>query len=138
VKGNAMTPRQIELVQTSYTAVEGLGDKAGQLFYAKLFVLDPALRPLFKGDMNAQARKLMQMITVAVRGLGDVEKLKPALAALGARHAGYGVLPAHYATVAAALLDTLAAGLGDAFTPEVKQAWTDCYVLLATAMQEAA
>jgi hemoglobin-like flavoprotein len=133
-----MTPHQIELVQTSYTAVEGLGDKAGQLFYAKLFTLDPALRPLFKGDMAQQARKLMQMITVAVRGLHDVDKLKPALAALGARHGGYGVLPAHYGTVGAALLDTLATGLGDAFTPEVKQAWTECYGLLATAMQETA
>jgi hemoglobin-like flavoprotein len=130
-----MTPRQIELVQTSYTAVEGLGDKAGLLFYDRLFALDPALRPLFKGDMDAQAHKLMQMITVAVRGLKDVAKLQPALAALGARHAGYGVLPAHYDTVGAALLDTLAAGLGDAFTPEVKQAWTDCYGLLATTMQ---
>jgi hemoglobin-like flavoprotein len=130
-----MTPRQIELVQTSYTAVEGLGDKAGQLFYARLFAIDPSLRTLFKGDMDAQARKLMQMITVAVRGLKDVTKLQPALVALGARHGGYGVLPAHYDTVAAALLDTLATGLGDAFTPEVKQAWTDCYGLLATTMQ---
>jgi hemoglobin-like flavoprotein len=133
-----MTPRQIELVQTSFTAVEGLGDAAGQLFYAKLFERDPALRPLFKGDIDAQARKLMQMITVAVRGLVDVAKLKPALIALGGRHRGYGVVAAHYDTVAAALLDTLAAGLGDAFTPEVKQAWTDCYVLLATTMQETA
>jgi nitric oxide dioxygenase len=133
-----VTPRQIELVQTSYTAVEALGDKAGLLFYARLFEIDPALRGLFKGDMDAQARKLMQMITVAVRGLNDVAKLQPALAALGARHRGYGVLLAHYDTVAAALLDTLAAGLGDAFTPEVKQAWTDCYGLLATTMQQAA
>jgi hemoglobin-like flavoprotein len=133
-----MTPRQIELVQTSYAAVEGLGDKAGQLFYARLFELDPTLRTLFKGDIDDQARKLMQMITVAVRGLNDVAKLQPALVALGTRHRGYGVLAAHYDTVAAALLDTLAAGLGDAFTPEVKQAWTDCYVLLATTMQGAA
>ena len=131
-----MTPHQIELVQTSYTAVEGLGDAAGKLFYDNLFALDPALRPLFKGDMDAQARKLLQMITVAVRGLRDVTKLKPALTALGARHAGYGVQPAHYDTVGFALLDTLAAGLGDRFTPEVKQAWTECYALLATTMQE--
>jgi len=133
-----MTPRQIELVQTSYAGVEGLGDKAGQLFYAQLFALDATLRTLFKGDIDDQARKLMQMITVAVRGLRDIDKLKPALVALGARHRGYGVLAAHYDTVAAALLATLAAGLGDAFTPELRQAWTDCYVLLATTMQEAA
>jgi hemoglobin-like flavoprotein len=133
-----MTPRQIELVQTSYVPVEGLGAAAGQLFYAQLFALDPTLRGLFRGDMDAQARKLMQMITVAVHGLSDVETLKPALVALGARHRNYGVLPAHYGTVGAALLATLAAGLGDAFTPEVREAWTDCYGLLAGTMQAGA
>jgi hemoglobin-like flavoprotein len=130
-----MTPHQIALVQTSYAAVEGLGDQAGLFFYARLFDRDPSLRPLFKGDMDRQARKLMQMITVAVRGLNNVDALKPALLALGSRHIGYGVLPAHYDTVGAALLDALSLGLGDGFTPEVKQAWTDFYSLLATTMQ---
>jgi hemoglobin-like flavoprotein len=132
-----MTPRQIELVQTTLISVEGLGDAAGQLFYDKLFAMDPSLRSLFKGDMDAQAKKLMQMIAVAVRGLKNLDGIVPAVKALGVRHVGYGVQAAHYDTVAAALLATLAAGLGDAFTPEVKQAWTDCYVLLATTMQAA-
>jgi len=136
-KEGPMTPRQIELVQTTFTSVEGLGDAAGLLFYDKLFAMDPSLKPLFKGDMNAQAHKLMQMIAVAVRGLTNLDAIVPAVKALGARHRGYGVEAAHYDSVAAALLATLAAGLGDAFTPEVKQAWTDCYVLLATTMQTA-
>ena len=54
---------------------------------------------------------------------------------LGQRHAGYGVTPAHYDTVAGALLWTLEQGLGPAFTPDVKAAWTAVYGVLATTMQ---
>jgi hemoglobin-like flavoprotein len=57
---------------------------------------------------------------------------------LGARHTGYGVQPQHYQTVGAAILWTLAQGLGDAFTPEVEEAWTAVYTLLAETMQEGA
>ena len=37
-----------------------------------------------------------------------------------------------------ALLWTLGQGLGDAFTPEVEEAWAEAYGLLATVMKEAA
>jgi hemoglobin-like flavoprotein len=41
----------------------------------------------------------------------------------------------HYQTVGAALLWTLEQGLGDAFTPDVRDAWATAYELLATVMQ---
>ena len=44
----------------------------------------------------------------------------------------------HYDTVGGALLHTLATGLGDDFTPEVKGAWTEVYGVLATTMKNAA
>jgi hemoglobin-like flavoprotein len=44
----------------------------------------------------------------------------------------------HYDTVGSALLWTFEKGLGDAFTQEVKEAWTTIYTLLAGAMKEAA
>ena len=58
--------------------------------------------------------------------------------ALGRHHAGYDVQPAHYGTVAQALLWTLEQGLKDDFTPEVKEAWTTVYTLLADTMIAAA
>jgi len=73
-----------------------------------------------------------------VSGLERLEKLLPAVQALGRRHAGYGVKDEHYATVAAALLWTLEQGLGDGFTPEVREAWTTAYLALAGVMQQAA
>jgi len=133
-----MDHKKIELVQASWKKVLTVGDAAAQLFYTRLFTLDPSLRPMFKGEMGEQGRKLMGMISVAVNGLSRIETLVPAIEALGRRHVGYGVRDRHYLTVAEALLWTLEQGLGKDFTPETKQAWIEAYGLLATTMQNGA
>src|SRR5581483_4542570 len=107
-----MTPEQVELVQSSWQKVLPIKEQAAQIFYTKLFDLDPNLKPLFKGDIQKQGKKLMQMIDVAVRSLHRIDSIVPSLRDLGRRHAGYGVERAHYGTVATALLSTLEAGLG--------------------------
>ncbi|MEJ2061050.1 MAG: globin family protein [Gammaproteobacteria bacterium] len=133
-----MTPEQINQVKASWDAVLPIQDKAAALFYEKLFELDPALRPLFKGDMEEQGRKLMSMITTAVNALNRLDDVVPAVQALGRRHADYGVKDQDYDTVASALLWTLDVGLGDAFTDEVEASWVAVYGLLAGTMKQAA
>ena len=133
-----MTDRQVWLVQTTFKQVLPIADQAAALFYARLFTLDPTLRALFHGDMQAQGRKLMTMLRVVVKGLNRLVVLLPALHELGRRHLEYGVTEAHYATVGAALLWTLEQGLGESFTPEVATAWSTAYSLLAERMQEVA
>jgi hemoglobin-like flavoprotein len=119
-----MTPAQKTLVQRTFAQVVPIADTAAALFYGRLFESDPALRPLFKGDIVEQGRKLMQMIGVAVNGLDRLDRIVPAVQQLGIRHVAYGVKEEHYSTVAAALLWTLEQGLGPDFTPEVRDAWT--------------
>jgi hemoglobin-like flavoprotein len=133
-----MTPDQIAHVRISFAAVRPIADTAAALFYGRLFELDPSLRPMFSRDLREQGRMLMQMIGVVVANLDRVSTLVPTLHALGRRHAGYGVRDEHYDTVAAALLWTLEKGLGDAFTPEVRDAWTSAYGVLARTMQAGA
>jgi hemoglobin-like flavoprotein len=133
-----MTTHQVQLVQTSWEKVVPIADSAAALFYQRLFELDPELKGLFKTDIQQQGKKLMQMITVAVRGLSDLEKLVPAVQDLGRRHVGYGVRSKDYESVGAALLWTLEQGLGGDFTPEVKASWVAVYGLLAGTMQTAA
>lgn len=133
-----MKAEQIAAVQESWVAVEGISDQAAALFYGKLFETDPSLKSLFKGDMAEQGKKLMSMIGVAVRGLSRLDTIVPAVQQLGVRHAGYGVKDADYDTVGGALLWTLGQGLGDAFTDDLKQSWTEAYGLLATTMKDAA
>jgi len=133
-----MTPRQIELVQSSWQLVVPVAEDAAQLFYVRLFTLDPALRGMFRGDMQEQGKKLMAMIDFAVKALARLDSLLPGLRMLGERHGRYGVRDEHYDTVAEALLWTLRKGLGEAFTPEVREAWVAAYAVLAGAMKEAA
>ena len=133
-----MNPRQIELVQATWRQVQPVAGDAAALFYTRLFDLDPSLKPLFRGDMKEQGRKLMSMIGFAVNGLSRLDSLRPGLQALGQRHAGYGVRDEHYDTVAAALIWTLERGLGAAFDREVKAAWVAAYGALSSVMKDAA
>jgi len=133
-----MTPEQIELVKTSWAQVVPIADTAAKLFYGKLFELDPALKPLFKGDMTEQGRKLMRMVGTAVNGLDRLDQIVPAVKDLGVRHVAYGVQDSHYDTVGSALLWTLGQGLGESFTTDVETAWATVYGLLADTMKSAA
>jgi len=133
-----LTKEQITLVKGSFAAIVPIADDAAALFYRRLFEIDPRLEGMFSGDMVEQRRKLMHMLTAAVKGLDRLEQLVPVVEDLGRRHAGYGVRDEHYDTVGAALLWTLEKGLGPAFTPETKEAWTAVYGLLASTMQTAA
>jgi hemoglobin-like flavoprotein len=133
-----MTPEDKKLVQESFAKVAPIADQAAALFYQNLFNADPSLKALFKGDMVEQGKKLMKMIGVAVAGLDRLESIVPAVQDLGRRHVKYGVKSEHYDTVGAALIQTLAQGLGPAFTPPVKDAWITVYGVLATTMKSAA
>lgn len=132
-----MTSEQKQLVQETFKLVVPIREQAAAMFYDRLFALNPDVRSLFKGDMKRQGALLMAMIGTAVNGLNRLDEIVPAVQDLGRRHATYGVRKEHYGTVAAALLWTLEQGLGAAWTPEVKEAWTACYTLLATTMQAA-
>lgn len=128
------TPAQITLVQSSWQRCLPIVDTAANLFYERLFTLDPSLRSLFPTEMAEQKKKLMTMITAAVAGLNDLSTLVPVVQNLGRRHVAYRVEVRHYPVVGQALLDTLATGLGPAFTPETKEAWTVVYGVLADTM----
>lgn len=133
-----MTPEERKLVQSSFAAVAPISEQAAELFYGRLFEIAPEVKPLFKGDMKAQGRKLMQMLSAAVSGLDDLGALVPVVQDLAKRHTGYGVTAAHYKPVGEALIWTLEQGLGDKFTPPVRNAWVKTYGILSNTMIDAA
>ncbi|TWU57461.1 globin family protein [Rubripirellula reticaptiva] len=133
-----MTPQQITLVQDSWAQVKPISEQAAELFYGRLFELDPSLKTLFKGDMKDQGKKLMATLNLAVTSLTKLETILAAVQELGRRHVQYGVPDSSYATVGEALLWTLDKGLGEAFTDDVKAAWTETYLTLSNVMLDAA
>jgi hemoglobin-like flavoprotein len=133
-----MTPDQVKLVQDSFKKVEPIATQAGDLFYERLFEIAPEVRPMFPADISAQRDKLLTMLSTAVTNLHQVEIIIPAVKDLGKRHVGYGVKDGHYDKVGEALIWTLDKGLGEAFTPPVKDAWVTTYGTLAGVMKSAA
>lgn len=129
-----MTPDQIALVQDSFKKVVPIADVAAGLFYGRLFEIAPEVKPMFRGDIKEQGRKLMATLGVVVTGLTRLETVLPAASALAKKHVDYGVKAEHYAPVGAALLWTLEKGLGDAWTPELAEAWGTAYGTLSTFM----
>jgi hemoglobin-like flavoprotein len=129
-----MTPDQINLVQQSFAKVVPLSETAAVLFYDRLFEIAPSVKAMFPSDMTEQRRKLMATLAIVVNGLGNLESILPAASALATRHVGYGAKAEHYPVVGAALLWTLEQGLGDAWTPELADAWSAAYATLSSFM----
>jgi hemoglobin-like flavoprotein len=135
VADQELTPEQIDLVQRSWRAVQPVGDTATELFYGKLFSLDPSVRSMFHDDTREQGRNLTAMISVVVGSLSRPERILLAVRQLGQRHAAYGVEPRHYELARIALLWTLEQVLAEAFTPAVREAWRGVYDFFAATMQ---
>jgi nitric oxide dioxygenase len=129
-----MTPEQVKSIQESFAKVGPIADTAAALFYNRLFEIAPEVKPLFRGDMTEQGRKLMKTLTVVVNGLGNLQTILPAASVLAKGHVAYGVKPSHYTPVGEALLWTLERGLGSDWTPELEGAWSVAYTTLANFM----
>ena len=133
-----MTPEQKALLLASYQRLAPMSETAAQLFYSRLFELDPSLRSLFKSDFRDQSVKFMDMLRVAVAELEHPDKLDRALRELAVRHAGYGVREEHYDMVGESLLWAIEKALGRSAGPELKTAWYDFYEFIADTMKAAA
>jgi hemoglobin-like flavoprotein len=133
-----MTADQIHLLRKSFARVEPQANVAALVFYRRLFEINPALRPLFKTDIEIQGRKLMDMLGMALSLTEKPGALEKELLNAGARHVRYGTLDEHYPTVGQAMLDMLAEVLGEEFTPATRQAWTEFYVYASDTMKRGA
>ncbi len=133
-----MTPKQIEIIRETWQKVVPIGDVATELFYSRLFEIDPSVRPLFsKADLPLQRRKLLQALNAVIESIENLETVVPTLQDLGRRHVGYGVKDAQYDSVGGALLWTLEKGLGEAWSEEAAEAWASAYALIANTMIDA-
>ena len=130
----SLTNAQIAQIQSAVPTIAAHADAVAETFYSRLFAIDPRLRGMFRGDMKEQGRKLMSMLSVALANLDKLDTLRPALRALGERHVAYNVTEQHYSVVGQALIETLDLMLGDAFTPEAREAWVALYTALTTAI----
>jgi nitric oxide dioxygenase len=129
-----MTPADVALVQSTFGHVQPIAEQAAAMFYARLFEIAPEVKPLFRGDMAEQGKKLMGTLAVVVGSLDNLPAILPAASTLAKTHVACGVKAAHSAPVGAALLWTLEKGLGPAWTPATAAAWQTAYGTLSAFM----
>lgn len=134
-----MTNEQIQLVKQSWGKVATIDPiVVGELFYNRLFEIAPAVKPMFRNPMPEQSKKLLSMLAYVIGKLDKLDDIIDEVSKLAVRHVQYGVREEHYGVVAVALLWTLEQGLGDDWTPSVKEAWIACYTILSGSMIQAA
>jgi nitric oxide dioxygenase len=115
-----MTPREIQLVRSSFAQVAPVADQAVALFFVRLFELEPALRGRLPDELAVQGGRVGDRFRAWVAALDRTE----APAAAGP----------HAAAVGSALLWTLERVLGPRFTPELRAAWAGAGLHLAQAL----
>ena len=64
-----MTPAQVDLVRKSFDAMWPMRRDIADLCYSRFFELAPDAKDLFRGDMERQRVKLMDMIAALVGSL---------------------------------------------------------------------
>ncbi|MEO0769555.1 MAG: globin family protein [Cyanobacteria bacterium J06649_4] len=129
----------VELLEQSFELVKPKADEFVASFYNNLFTDYPASKPLFEhSDMGAQQKMLKGALVMVIENLRKPDVLSDALKGLGARHVKYGALPEHYPLVGNSLLKTLGQYAGDAWTPDLKDAWTGAYGAISELMLEGA
>jgi len=127
------------IVKSTWRQATPMADTVSELFYDRLFEIDPGIGDMFDGiDMENQRNKLIQALALVVESLDQIDDIIPIVETLGRRHASYGVTDRHYETVGAALLWTLEKGLSESWTADVKTAWTTAYTTIANIMRSAA
>jgi methyl-accepting chemotaxis protein len=135
IKGDQDMGLNVELLESSFKLVAPKGEALVTRFYERLFKKYPAVKPLFKKtSIKEQKKKLLASLVLVIQNLRHPDKLTPVLQDMGARHVGYGAKPAHYDAVGENLLAVLGEVAGSAWTPQVKQAWTDAYGAIKTIM----
>jgi hemoglobin-like flavoprotein len=130
---------QIELLETSFQAITPCGEAFVTAFYERLFTRFPQTRAFFAStDMKEQRKKLLGALALVIQNLRKPEVLTSALKSLGQRHVAYCVRPEHYLIVGAVLLETFADFLGERWTPEYHDAWSQAYEAVRAIMLEGA
>ena len=118
-----LTTIQKRRILESFRRVEPALELVGQLFYLRLFRIDPSSRARFDGPAGAPARKFAAAIKLAMLSLKHDDGLGSVLKLLGARHRQLGIRSHHYRSMTRALMWTLEQSLEESFTRETKDAW---------------
>jgi len=146
--GICMTPAQLRLLKQSFSKIQPNSDQFGLSFYERLFAISPELKSMFGTDIKIQQAKFMKVIkefvelnmrssiSLPVTAKASESAIIPGAFWSGKLHMAYGVRLEDYDAMKSALLWAMEKTLGDDYTAEVAEAWSQAYDLIAGSMRE--
>lgn len=132
-----MKPDTLQTLQASFLRLASDRTASSQLFYQRLFELEPDLRKLFRDDLAAQQQKLMTALVQIMRSIDQPDAFAASVQGMAQRHLVYGARPEHFEAFGQAMLWTLETYLGDDFTADVRQAWQQTCAKVVRQMTDA-
>ncbi|XP_059166647.1 neuroglobin-like [Physella acuta] len=144
------TARQKELVTETWRLVQEDMAKVGVVMFIKLFETHPEVQNVFmpfRGQSKESLKDSAQLKSHALRVMGTVDKcitrfqdpvkVKDMLHELGARHVMYNAKVDYMDLIGPQFIWAIEPVLGDRWTPEVEQAWSDLFKFVSYIMKDA-
>jgi hemoglobin-like flavoprotein len=126
-----LSPSEIHIVQISFRQISRNAERSADLFYARLFEFDPALRSLVKDNFAEQKRGFIRLLGTVVHRLDCLDLVRDHLVELAICHPEVKESEEHHHSVGAALFWMLEQILQDAFTPANYGAWMTIFRTLS-------
>lgn len=131
-----LTANEKTLIEKTYAMLIKNEVNFAKCFYSNLFEMAPLIKPMFKRDTALVEVHFNELIQTVVRYIENFEKLRPELYKLGKQHQGFGVKPAQFNVVKAALLLSIEYELKGQFNSDIKVAWSNYIDQISAVMIE--
>ncbi len=129
-----LSTQQIDTVKSTIPLLESAGSAITEHFYQRMFSHNPELQHIFNMSNQRSGKQpfaLFDAVAAYAKNIDNLAVLTTAVERIANKHASLNIQPEHYPIVGHHLLETLRELAGDAFTPEVEEAWTAAYQFLA-------
>ncbi|KAF2211768.1 hypothetical protein CERZMDRAFT_112463 [Cercospora zeae-maydis SCOH1-5] len=132
-----LSQEQVKIVKATVPVLQQHGTDVTKLFYKNMLSERPELNNIFNqtNQVNShQAGALAASLYAYASHIDDLGALSPAVEKICHKHASLYIQPEQYGIVGEGVLRAFATILGDAFTPEIHEAWAAAYWQLANIM----
>jgi nitric oxide dioxygenase len=130
----SLTPEQIAIVKATAPVLQEHGNTITTVFYNNLLNANPELKNIFSltsQTTGRQPRALAGAVLAYATYIDDLPKLRGAVERIAHKHVSLQVSAAQYDVVGRFLIQAIGQVLGDAATPDIVDAWTNAYGVLA-------
>lgn len=129
-----LTPSQMAIIKATVPVLQAHGEAITKLMYSNMIEAHPELHNVFSTTSQTtgrQPRALARAVLAYAMYIDDLPKLGHAVERIAQKHASLFIQPEQYDIVATYLMGAIGQVLGDAATPEIVDAWTAAYGVLA-------